>query len=98
MSNGLKIQLIMKVLGKRRVKVRLYYRTNSVCCIFHKKRAFDESSSESSGDSDTSDSDPELSDDSESEQHSTSQHVAKHSQHCTPSHMQAKRRNAYERG
>lgn len=72
--------------------------TFGVCCIYHKQRAFDESSSESSSDSDASDSDSGASSSSADDGAARMPRRGKagHGPGCT--HRPRKpQRNAYER-
>jgi len=72
--------------------------TFAVCCIYHKQRAFDESSSESSSDSDASDSDSGASSSSADDGAARMSRGSKagHGPNCT--HRPRKpQRNAYER-
>lgn len=94
-------------MGKKKSKsMYIQSLTRTVCCIFHKKRAFDESSSESS---DGSDDDVSSMDDSDNDSgndgasrptrsfgHGSSNHH-EHALHCTHIRRGSKK-NAYERG
>lgn len=86
-------------LGKKKSKSKLH--ADTVCCIYHKPRAFDESSSESSGDEsdDSISSVPDSSDDDGAARPTQSRRVCRgptcsHKDHA---HSHATKRNAYER-
>ena len=80
-------------MGKKKSKSEYYL---TVCCIFHKQRAFDESSSESSDASDPeSGSEPDSDSSTDNGKARPSNHKRHHHKDC--SHKRRHRANAYER-
>ena len=84
--------------GKKKSKSTCIATHISVCCIYHKKRAFDESSSESSASSDGDDSEPDISSSDDGEPTSARSLPSSHTHGAGCSHSsKPPPRNAYER-
>ena len=84
--------------GRKKSKSMFLNTHISVCCIYHKKRAFGESSSESSASTDDDESEPDISSSDDGEPTSARSLPSSHTHGAGCSHSsKPPPRNAYER-